>query len=116
MKFEDFNLRNIYLWIVKLILWLYLFRFAYKIVYYIAELCGLSYDYWDRNLGVCEWDSMHIYRDGSILYALDRNGWATNMALLISACLATFMLHGLNHYCKWDRISKLFKRKSDNKG
>ncbi|GMO37909.1 MAG: hypothetical protein Pg6B_09910 [Candidatus Azobacteroides pseudotrichonymphae] len=85
----------------------------------------IRYDDWYRDWGVRKWNNMYIYSInigenhawGSIPYALHRNGFATNMALLISASMATFMLHHiLTHPFKWDRISKLFKRKSDNKG
>jgi hypothetical protein len=118
MKLEDFNLRNLSIWIIKLVLWIYLFRFAYTVVYGFAGLCDGGYEHWN----ILEWsgyssDSLSSnISDYGVYEGLIRSGFATNMALLISACLATFMLHGLNHYCKWDKISKLFKRKSDNKG
>jgi hypothetical protein len=113
MKMEDFNLRNIYLWILKLILWLYLFRFSYGIIS-ISNCCiewgSYSWSY-DNNNTLID----NIGRFG-LFKGLIVSGFATNMALLISICFATFMLHRLTHYCKWDRISKLLKRKLDNKG
>ncbi|GMO37487.1 MAG: hypothetical protein Pg6B_09190 [Candidatus Azobacteroides pseudotrichonymphae] len=122
MKLDDFNLRNFFLWKVKLIMWLYFFLFAYKNVYTVAGLCHNSdvfHHYYHNghivygHCGILEWGHICICWDHSILYALIRNGWTTDMALLISACLATLVLYGLTYCCSKDRIFRLMKRMSD---